>query len=157
MISRDGPVQVEGRFRSSDIRVPPLLSGPFCVNDQSSIIPQIPAHGESQFGREPGGVDVEIIYHVGFQFGGIFGLLEILPGGHGNERQQDGVNHSYNSDDKPSNIVVRSPELRRNETMETGQSKQANRYRSKDDNRAAEPSRGAIDPITQAVHNNEST
>ena len=40
--------------------------------------------------------------------------------------------------------------------METGQSKQANRYRSEDDNSAAEPSRGAIDPITQGVHKEES-
>jgi hypothetical protein len=98
----------------------------------------------------------EIIYHVRFQFGGLLGLLEILPSGDGNERQQDGVNHSYNSDNKPSNIVVSSPDIRRNETMETGQSKQANRYRSEDDNSAAEPSRGAIDPIKQGVHKEES-
>src|SRR6266446_161447 len=116
MIFREDLVKLEERFRSSDICVPPLLSGPFFVNDQSSIFPQIPAHSKSQFGREPGG--------------------------DGNERQQDGVNHSYNSDNKPSNIVVSSPDIRRNETMETGQSKQASRYRSEDDNSAAEPSRG---------------
>jgi len=129
---------------------------PFFVNDQSSIIPQIPAHNKSQFRREPGGVDVDVIYHVRFQFGGIFGLLEILPSGDGNERQQDGVNHSYNSDNKPSNIVVSSPDLRRNETMETGQSKQANRYRSEYDNSSGEPSRGAIDPIAEGMHKEES-
>jgi hypothetical protein len=88
--------------------------------------------------------------------GGIFGLLEILPGGDGNERQQDRVNHSYNSDNKPSYIVVSAPDVRRNKTMETGQSKQANRYRSEYDNSAVEPSRGAIDPITEGMHKEES-
>jgi hypothetical protein len=95
----------------------------------------------SQFGRKAGGVDVEIIYHVRFQFGGIFGLLEILPGGDGNECQQDRVNHSYNSDNKPSYIVVSAPDIRRNKAMEASQSKQANRYRSEYDNSAGEPSR----------------
>src|SRR3981081_3060885 len=130
MIFCEGRVKLEERFPSSEINVPPLLSGPFFVNDQSSIFPQIPAHNKSQFRREPGGVDVDVIYHVRFQFGGIFGLLEILPSGDGNECQQDGVNHSYNSDNKPSNIVVSAPDLRRNKAMEKGQSKQANRYRS---------------------------
>ena len=132
MIFREDLVKLEERFRSSDICVPPLLSGPFFVNDQSSIFPQIPAHSKSQFRREPGGVDVDVIYHVRFQFGGIFGLLEILLGGDRNERQQDGVNHSYNSDNK-----------------------QANRYGSEYDNSAIERSRGAIDPITQGVHKKE--
>jgi hypothetical protein len=89
MIFCEGRVKLEERFPSSEINVPPLLSGPFLVNDQSSIFPQIPAHGKSQFGREPGGVDVDVIYHVRFQFGGIFGLLEILPSGDDYPRYYD--------------------------------------------------------------------